>query len=318
MAADGNSAGDPETIGQVVERLSAEFPDVTHSSLRFLEREGLIAPSRTAGGHRLFPDDQVERIRRIKTWQRERLSLDEIRARLAAADQLADLDTIADEVLDHLIAGRRRAANDVILEADDAGIPIEAMFDGVIRPVLEETGDRWERGEITVGQEKEISAFLRDVIAHLSSRNRRLGQSDGPVVIAACVEGENHELGLAMISALLRRHGCIVYYLGPNVSPDFLIERIQVRRPDAVILSAVQQLWIENLERTISAIRTTPSIAVQPRIIVGGAGVPDDWEYPDDNMARIVALPRLVDVVAELNELIQGGIETPQGGTSRP
>ena len=31
-----------ESIGRVVEQLQAEFPDVTISSLRFLEREGLL------------------------------------------------------------------------------------------------------------------------------------------------------------------------------------------------------------------------------------------------------------------------------------
>lgn len=316
MAAEHTSPGEQHTIGRVVEILSTEFPDVTHSSLRFLEREGLIDPDRTAGGHRIFPDDQVERIRRIKIWQRERLSLEEIREKLIALDALPDLDTIAAEVMHHLIAGQRTRANQLILEADEAGMSLDALFDGVIRPVLVETGNRWERGEITVGQEKEISAFLRDIIAHLSSRHRLTGPPGGPVVIAACVEGESHELGLAMISALLRQHGCTVYYLGPNVSPDFLIERIQVRKPDAVLLSAVQEQWLESLNQTIQAIRADTSIARQPRIIVGGAGVPNDWSCDDDNLSKIVSLPRIGEVVAELKEIIGANPGNGQNSSS--
>ena len=315
MTADEGWPSELYTIGQVVERLSSEYPDVTHSSLRFLEREGLIAPERTSGGHRLFPTAQIDRIRRIKAWQLRRLSLEEIRSRLAAADQLPALSALADEVLELLIAGRRRAANRIILETDDAGVELAVMFDGIIRPVLEETGDRWASGAISVGQEKEISSFFRDIIAHLSSRHRQIGQPAGPVVVAACVEGENHELGLAMITALLRQHGCVIYYLGPSVAPEFLIERIQVREPTAVLLCVVQRVLLANLERTIAALRATSSIARQPRIIVGGDGIPDDWTVEDENLLRVVSLPRIADVVAELDQLIGAG---NRQGSSRP
>ncbi|HEV2122193.1 MAG TPA: MerR family transcriptional regulator, partial [Chloroflexota bacterium] len=76
------------TIGQVVARLTENYPDVTPSSLRFLEREGLVEPERTPGGHRLYSNAHVEQVRRIKEWQRERLSLAEIRDRLRAAKEL--------------------------------------------------------------------------------------------------------------------------------------------------------------------------------------------------------------------------------------
>ena len=53
------------TIGQVVAALQPRFPDVSHSSLRFLEREGLIHSLRTTGGHRLYAADEVARIEQI-------------------------------------------------------------------------------------------------------------------------------------------------------------------------------------------------------------------------------------------------------------
>ena len=79
-----SSAPDPDLlpIGQVVAELQASYPDVSHSSLRFLEREGLITSIRTPGGHRLYYRADVERIRQIKMWQAQRLSLDQIRQRL--------------------------------------------------------------------------------------------------------------------------------------------------------------------------------------------------------------------------------------------
>ncbi|MFH1928614.1 MAG: MerR family transcriptional regulator [Chloroflexota bacterium] len=58
------------TISQVVEMLGQEYGDLTVSSLRFLEKEGLVIPGRTAGGHRRYTQADVERVRFIKEMQR--------------------------------------------------------------------------------------------------------------------------------------------------------------------------------------------------------------------------------------------------------
>ena len=50
------------TISETLSQLQAEFPDLTLSSLRFLEREGMLQPQRTQGGHRLFNDEDIARI----------------------------------------------------------------------------------------------------------------------------------------------------------------------------------------------------------------------------------------------------------------
>ena len=94
------------SIGEVVGALAPEYPEVTPSSLRFLEREGLVVPQRTPGGHRLYRPADVGRLRRVKQWQRERLSLAEIRARLAAHDRLPAPEQLAATFLEHALAGR--------------------------------------------------------------------------------------------------------------------------------------------------------------------------------------------------------------------
>lgn len=59
------------SIGQVLQSLKADFPDVSISKLRFLEAEGLIAPDRTPSGYRTFAPADVDRIRYILTAQRD-------------------------------------------------------------------------------------------------------------------------------------------------------------------------------------------------------------------------------------------------------
>lgn len=75
------------SIGVVLERLRAEFPDVTVSKIRFLESEGLITPQRTASGYRRFTEQDVERLRYILVTQRDNyLPLKVIREQLEAMD----------------------------------------------------------------------------------------------------------------------------------------------------------------------------------------------------------------------------------------
>src|ERR687890_1488545 len=98
------------SIGSVVTELQRSYPDVSHSSLRFLEREGLITSIRTPGGHRLYSRADVERIRQIKTWQAQRLSLDEIRQRLVDLDRLPAPAVLAEAFLRQALNGEQAAA----------------------------------------------------------------------------------------------------------------------------------------------------------------------------------------------------------------
>jgi DNA-binding transcriptional MerR regulator len=75
------------SIGEVLEAIRPDFPDVSISKIRFLENEGLIAPERTESGYRKFYDADVRRLRYILELQRDHfLPLKVIRRRLAEVD----------------------------------------------------------------------------------------------------------------------------------------------------------------------------------------------------------------------------------------
>jgi DNA-binding transcriptional MerR regulator len=80
------------TIGDVLGRLRADFPDVTVSKIRFLEAEGLIEPERSPSGYRQFTHSDVDRLRFILSAQRDRyLPLRVIKEQLQARDQGTEL-----------------------------------------------------------------------------------------------------------------------------------------------------------------------------------------------------------------------------------
>jgi DNA-binding transcriptional MerR regulator len=65
------SGGAHLSIGEVLEELRGEFPDVTISKIRFLESQGLIDPERTPSGYRKFSNGDLDRLRWILLQQRD-------------------------------------------------------------------------------------------------------------------------------------------------------------------------------------------------------------------------------------------------------
>jgi len=52
-------------IGDTVKLIKKEYPSVTISRIRFLEKEGLLKPKRSKGGTRSFTEKDVQRIKKI-------------------------------------------------------------------------------------------------------------------------------------------------------------------------------------------------------------------------------------------------------------
>lgn len=69
--AGGQGAAPLLSIGQVLARLTPEFPELTPSKLRFLEEQGLVSPARTQSGYRKFCTSDVDRLRLILSMQRD-------------------------------------------------------------------------------------------------------------------------------------------------------------------------------------------------------------------------------------------------------
>jgi DNA-binding transcriptional MerR regulator len=75
------------SIGEVLDAVREEFPDVSISKIRFLEAEGLLTPTRTSSGYRKFYESDVATLRYILTLQRDHfLPLKVIKERLAAGE----------------------------------------------------------------------------------------------------------------------------------------------------------------------------------------------------------------------------------------
>ncbi len=260
------------TIGEAVTQLQAAYPDISHSSLRFLQREGMVEPMRTVGGHRLYTVADLDRVRRIKRWQEHRLSLQEIRQRLAKMDALTPPAQLAQRFLDLAAEGEMEAAAEVVLHADELGQGLAETFEQVLRPVLVEIGERWVAAAFSIAQEHEITELTREIVAELSNRHAAAGYRE-PVVLATCVVDELHDLGLRMLCGILRQRGVRLHYLGADVSAPYLVEAVHLRRPHIVLLSVSLAEHLPALRESLLAISTEPFGDRRPLVVGGGRGI---------------------------------------------
>jgi DNA-binding transcriptional MerR regulator len=125
------------SIGQVLARLSPEFPDLSPSKLRFLEERQLVTPSRTESGYRKFSPNDLERLRLVLTMQRDYyLPLKVIRG------YLEDLDAGREPVLPggisvsgpSMLPSDRRLSRDELIK--EAGATPMLMGDAVTASLI--------------------------------------------------------------------------------------------------------------------------------------------------------------------------------------
>jgi DNA-binding transcriptional MerR regulator len=222
-------------IGELSRR-SGVSPDL----LRAWERRyGLLSPTRSSGGLRLYSEDDLRRVQAMQ--QQLAAGLAAAEAAAAAAGQVslakssADTTHARDELEEALLGfddARAHAAFDSLL----ARFSLDTVLAEVVLPYLHELGERWERGEVSVAQEHFASALLRGRLLGLA---RGWGQGLGPTALLACAPGELHDLGLIAFGLALRARGWRIVYLGTDTPLDSLADAVGSARPDAVIVSAV-------------------------------------------------------------------------------
>lgn len=84
--------GDNLSIGEVINLLRDDFPDVSVSKIRFLESQGLIDPDRSGSGYRQFDSTDVARLRFILQQQRDHfLPLKVIKSKLTLWERGEDV-----------------------------------------------------------------------------------------------------------------------------------------------------------------------------------------------------------------------------------
>jgi DNA-binding transcriptional MerR regulator/methylmalonyl-CoA mutase cobalamin-binding subunit len=247
--------------------------------LRAWERRyGLLEPSRTPGGYRLYSAEDEARVRSMQAQLAKGLSAAEA-ARLAREAPApgdgapADLARTLWSALDGFDDAGAQAAFDRLL----ATLSIEAVAATAVLPYLRTLGDRWRTGDASVAQEHFATNMLR---ARLLGMARGWDRGGGPRALLACPSGERHDLGLIVLGLALRDRGWRVTFLGPDTPIDTVAAAADQLAPDVVVLSSLTR------EPLVAAVTEIARMAASRPVLLAGPGA--DAELAERSSARLL------------------------------
>jgi MerR family transcriptional regulator, light-induced transcriptional regulator len=232
------------------------------------QRYAVLQPSRTPGGQRRYSELDVARIEWLKARIHEGYRIGEATTLLGSGYPV--VAGTATEIANALVEATVRAdVNGLARLVDQAlsGPSLEDAFSQSLAPALTEVGSLWAGGKIGVAQEHLASGTVRAALQKLLSDPR--GGLRGTAVLA-CAPGEQHEIGLLMLAALLRADGWQVAYLGPDTPPIEALSLAIDVGARAVCFSATVEASAKELERELAANDAPHDISV----LVGGAAAP--------------------------------------------
>lgn len=294
---------EPQLTIAAVEREVGLSKDV----LRVWERRyGFPAPLRDRNDERLYPADQVRRLRLVKRLmdlghRPGRLlghPTDELE-RLASAPPLPQrsgrAETVGREVPDGLLeclrshdAGGLARLLQQHLAADGLG----RFVQDIVAPMAAVVGEAWARGEIQVFEEhlftESCARVLRQAIASVPP-----GHS--PTVLLTTAPDEAHGLGLLMVESLLALHGARCISMGTGMPLTDIARAAQVYGADVVALSFSSAFPARQLPDVLRQLRAALAPGVQ--VWAGGAAV---RRLPDIEGVRL--LPGLDEAVAAVQD----------------
>jgi DNA-binding transcriptional MerR regulator len=249
-------------------------------------RYGLLQPSRSAGGFRLYSTADERRVRRMTTLIADGLSAAEAARQALDADEAQPpaeapvVDHLAEQLrtaLDGFDGAAAHAALDRLL----ASVSLDVVLADVVLPYLRELGDRWAVGRASVAQEHFASNLLRGRLLGLA---RDWGTGTGPSVLLACPPGEAHDLGLIIFGLLVARRGWRVIFFGADTPVDTLVASARVVRPSLIVLATISA---DRLAAHADELRSLAALA--PTAVAGSA--------EPDAVAALGARPLPADIV---------------------
>jgi methanogenic corrinoid protein MtbC1 len=186
----------------------------------------------------------------------------------AFLDQDQPLSSLAGQYLGSLLRGDRRLAGELILNAVRDGTPVEDVYLHVFQRSQREIGRLWQVSRLTVAQEHYCTAATQSIMSQLCPYMLPM-KKKGRRLVAACVGGELHEIGMRMVADVLEMQGWDAYYLGADTPASSVVQALMDRQADVLGISAATTLRARAVAGLINAVRGEP-MCRRVKILVGG------------------------------------------------
>jgi DNA-binding transcriptional MerR regulator/methylmalonyl-CoA mutase cobalamin-binding subunit len=280
-------------------------------------RYSVVSPKRTASGYRLYDDQAIATLVRVREltesgWTASEASRAVLEGEVTVPAPRSQPATVINSAEGHAeatdlitrfvesAAAMDIAATGAVLDEIFARGSYEAIVDDLLMPALIGLGSAWSDGNLDVAAEHAASAAIH---RRLSALYEAAATVEEPLVVVGLPPGSRHELGALAFAVALRRRGVGVLYLGPDVPVASWVHVIEQNRARVAVMSVVQEVDRGSALDVAAALR---DIGSKPALAVGGGS--SDWAGAVE--AGMVVLPGRINEAAIVAARLANGTDT--------
>ncbi len=184
-------------------------------------------------------------------------------------DEIMTTAEIFRQYVDHLFAGRRCEAREVIMAAQDRGVPASKLLKNIIWKAMEQIEKLYRENQISTLAEHmatRINRMLADQLHALLARKPKNGKR----IVICCGDGENEELGAQMVADLFEAGGWSVWFIGSGVAKDEILQFAGKLNPDILCLYGAKPSAVPGIRNLIETIREVGVCEEMQVLVTGG------------------------------------------------
>jgi methanogenic corrinoid protein MtbC1 len=173
------------------------------------------------------------------------------------------------QYLEHLFAGKRCEARELIYAAQDRGVAARKLLVKVIWPAMEQVERLYREDElprISEHMATRINRMIADQLHGMLAREPKHGRR----MVVLCGEGEGEELGAQIVADLFEAQGWTVWLLGSGVPNDEVLQFIGKVTPDVLCIHGTRPPEVPTVRKLIELIREVGICPDMQVMVVGG------------------------------------------------
>jgi len=250
--------GTNDDSGQYLIKTVSKRSGVKSDLVRAWERRyQAVNPTRTSGGHRVYTDQDIARLKLLNQAtsnghsisQIAQYSLDALKNLVKNEPDLTPKPLIIPSTVSnriHLADAYIEKCYAAVLAFDAKALEshfenaivelgTEAFIEHLLTPLLSIIGERWKTGELRPVHEHMTSSVIRSLTYIL--RNNHPCRANAPRMIVSTPIGQLHELGALLAAIMAELCGWQVTYLGANLAAEEIAAAVKYTNACALTLS---------------------------------------------------------------------------------
>ena len=178
------------------------------------------------------------------------------------------LHELEQSLFQSLVSGDRQASRRLVQQTLELGIDAESLSRDVYWSVLDTLNTLYRNDQVTALSFQYATRLLRSLVDQAQASYRQ-AESRGRRICMFCGETESDDLAGQRVAALAEADGYEMFFGGGGIANDEILEEVNNRRPDILLLFSSGPRDAPNIRQLIDTIRGV-NACPEMQIVVGG------------------------------------------------